>query len=202
MEMYTGWSYIYPYITSRWRWINSDNRKGFMEADTAFGIEVWMELKLYIKRRDEKPCRKGKQRIHSGTNWKFGVPELRIGDFVCLSLFPGNLKGKQWEQDDKWLHILLEASFPVIVSLGFSWSDSRGGAIMSKWHLMEDYQPDVSMSCLYFCSMFWCSCCPFTLWGLAWKWIPLMGTIISLRLLQVVLLIHWTSYSQRMNFLR
>lgn len=128
MEMYTGWSYIYPYITSRWRWINSDNRKGFMEADTAFGIEVWMELKLYIKRRDEKPCRKVKHRIHSGTNWKFGVPELRIGDFVCLSLFPGNLKGKEWEQDDKWLHILLEASFPVIVSLGIFviWFKGRG----------------------------------------------------------------------------
>ena len=47
-----------------------------------------------------------------------------IGSLECqslaletLSLFPGNLKGKEWEQDDKWLHILLEAIFPVIVSL-------------------------------------------------------------------------------------
>jgi len=96
----------------------------------------------------------------------------------------------------------LRLVFQLLSVWGFSWSDSRGGTIMSKWHLMENYQPDMSMSCLYYCSMFHCSCCPFTLWGLAWKWIPLMGTIISLRLLQVVLLIHWTSYSQRMNFLR
>ena len=76
------------------------------------------EWKLsYIKRRDEKPCRKVKHRTRSGTSWKFGVPELRTGDFACLSLFPGNLKGKEWEQDDKWLHILLEASLPVLVSL-------------------------------------------------------------------------------------
>lgn len=76
------------------------------------------EWKLsYIKRRDEKPCRKAKHRTCSGTSWKFGVPELRTGDFVCLSLFAGNLKGKEWEQDDKWLHILLEASLPVLVSV-------------------------------------------------------------------------------------
>ena len=160
-----------------------------------------MELKLHIKRRDEKPCRKVKHRIRSGTNWKFGVPELSIGDFVCL-YSQGIWKGKSENKMTNDFIFYLRLVFQLLSLWGFSWSDSRGGTIMSKWHLMENYQPDVSMSCFYYCSMFRYSCCPFTLWGLAWKWIPLMGTIISLRLLQVVLLIHWTSYSQRMNFLR
>lgn len=53
------------------------------------------EWKLsYIKRRMRSPAEKPKHKNRSGTSWKFGVPELRTGDFVCLSLFPGNLKGK------------------------------------------------------------------------------------------------------------
>lgn len=122
--------------------------------------------------------------------------------YVCLSIPRASKKKRGVKTRRQITSYFTWGSFSCSCSqFGFWWSDSRDVSFLwnARWRIHNQM---CSYHVWYYCSVFCYSSCPFTLWGLAWKWIPLMGTIISLQLLPVVLLIHWASFNQRMSFLR